>query len=116
MNKTRVGLALAAGLLGVLFGRMTGAWGFESGWPYAILADALLVGAVFAAFNRMARRTIGDSGVGSVALLAVGLFGISMLVAQLGSSASDVSTTRYVVVAAAFVPLACITHGTHQRW
>lgn len=119
MNRTRAVLAVLAGILGLLLGHVSGSWGFEQGATYRVLSDALLIATLVVALVRP-QAAAGTAGVrGRIEpLMAVAMlfFGAALLAAYVGSGASDANPSRYLIVAAAFVPLAVIRRNAHSQW
>ena len=119
MNKTRVALAVLFGALGLLFGHVSDAWGVEQGATYSVLSNALLLAALVVALVRpqvAAGTAVVRGRIEPLMAVAVLFFGAALLAAYVGSGASDANPSRYLIVAAAFVPLAAIRRNTHSQW
>jgi hypothetical protein len=116
MNKTRVALAGLACALGFLLGRVSGVWDFEQGVAYIIMSDALLVVTIFMATKRMSARPSPNTGFIVVLVLVAVLFVFAMGVTSIANSMTDGKLSRYLMVAAAFVPLATVNRRAYQRW
>lgn len=122
MSKTGIALAGLAAALGLAFGYVSGAWGFEQGVTYILLSDALLLATILTA---LARRPVTGTAVVAprsrivveVIMVVVSLmFCGALFAASVGGKASDANEARYLMVAAAFVPLAVVRRSAHQFW
>ncbi len=119
MNRSRVALAVTAGVLGILLGHVSSAWGFEQSATYIVLSDVLLIATLVVALARPHTPTGSTAVRGRIEPLiavAVLIFGAALLAAYVGGGASDAGSSRYLIVAAAFVPLATVRRSAHWHW